>query len=209
MKAGQTRSGRPASDPSGAGFLLAALATGVVGLAGLSLIAAAPAPLYRDGPPPGFSGGFGEQSCHACHFTGDVNEAPGRLTVEGVPEAYQAGESYPLVITLTRPEMALGGFQLSARFEDDGTQAGELAPAAGEEARVQVSVDRDVQYAYQADAGSTPASPDTLRWSVVWTAPDGDGTVVFSAAGNAADGDETAEGDYVYTASITSPPEHP
>ena len=88
---------------------------------------------YADGAPPGFSGGFGESSCDACHFEAAVNTPPGRVTLTGVPERFVPGERYPLTITLSRPGMMIGGFQLAARLDGDGTQAGTLAPGPGED----------------------------------------------------------------------------
>ena len=41
-------------------------------------------------------------------------------------------------------------------------------------------------------------------WTVIWTAPATPGTVLFHAAANAADKDEAARGDYIYTAAATS-----
>ena len=157
---------------------------------------------YADGAPPGFSGGFNEESCHACHFHRDLNAGPGRVTIAGLPTRVVAGERYPLTITLTRPEMRLAGFQLTARFKDGGTQAGTLAPAPGEEARVGIDVSRDVQYANQRRTGASPAASDTATWSLVWTAPQTSDPVVFHVAANAADADNTAEGDYVHTAVV-------
>jgi hypothetical protein len=161
-----------------------------------------PSPAYADGAPPGFSGGFDEQSCHACHFFNDVNSGPERVAITGVPERFVAGEAYPLTITLSRPDLKVAGFQLTARFRDDGAQAGELAPASGAAERVKVETQGDVQYANQQKAGTEPAAPHTARWSLVWTAPDGDRPVVFHVAANAGDGDGTAEGDYVETAEV-------
>ena len=40
---------------------------------------------YAEGAPPGFSGGFKEESCHACHFHAEPNAPGGMLTIEGVP----------------------------------------------------------------------------------------------------------------------------
>lgn len=169
---------------------------------------------YLDGPPPGFAGGFGESTCHACHFEVEPNTAPGRVTVSGVPETFAPGESYPLTITLSRPGMALGGFQLTARFEEDGAQAGTLAPGEDEAERVSVSESGGVLYAYQRAAGAIPVSADTARWTVLWTAPadvpasaaaTGPGNaaaVLFHVAANAADGDDSADGDYIYTVEL-------
>ena len=167
---------------------------------------ASPATAYAEGAPPGFSGGFGEQSCHACHFHGEVNSGPERVALTGVPDQFVAGERYEVTITLSRPDMALAGFQLTARFKDDGAQAGTLASAPGEDARVKVETLGDVQYANQRKEGTTLAEAHTARWSVIWTAPDASRPVVFHVAANAGDGDGTAEGDHVETASAEAAP---
>jgi hypothetical protein len=164
---------------------------------------------YVDGAPAGFSGGFNEESCHGCHFHHDLNSGPGRVTIAGLPPRVLAGERYSLTITLTRPEMRLAGFQLTARLKDGGTQAGTLAPAPGEEARVGIDVSRDVQYANQRKTGASPSGSDTATWSLVWTAPRTSDPIVFHVAANAADADNTAEGDYVHTAVVEVVPGRP
>jgi hypothetical protein len=166
---------------------------------------AAPAS-YAEGAPPGFSGGFGEQTCHACHFHAEVNAGRGRVTLAGVPERFAGGARYPITITLSRPGMQLGGFQLTARFRDDGAQAGTLAPAPGEEQRVRVGLDGQVQYADQRQKGTALAAPETARWSLIWTAPSTAAAVVFHVTANAADADGTVEGDYIHTTVVESAP---
>lgn len=58
--------------------------------------------------------------------------------LEGVPETYRPGETYPLTVVLRHPELARGGFQLTARFAAgaaEGRQAGVLrVPGSDEEA---------------------------------------------------------------------------
>jgi hypothetical protein len=157
---------------------------------------------YAESAPAGFAGGFGEQTCHACHFHADLDSAPGRVTIAGVPERFVAGERYPLTITLTRPGMKLAGFQLTARFRDGGAQAGSFVPGPGEDARIGVAVQGDVQYANQRRPGTALATPDLARWSLVWTAPTTLAPVVFHVAANAANADETTEGDYVHSAAV-------
>ena len=176
------------------------IATWFAGI-GVAMATAAPgAAPYGDGAAPGFSGGFKEQACDACHFEADINLKPGQLTITGVPERYAAGERYELTITLSRPEMKIGGFQLAARFEKDGMQAGTLAPGPTEAQRIKVETSGGIQYANQRKAGTTLASPGTARWTLQWTAPQPAGPVVFHAAANAADNDEATRGDYIYTA---------
>jgi hypothetical protein len=176
-------------------------------IAGALLVAALrplPADAYADGAAPGFSGGFGEQACDACHFEHDINARPGQLTLSGVPERFSPGQRVTLSVALARPEMKLGGFQLTARMESGGAQAGTLVAAPGEEKRVAVDAANGIQYARQRREGAGPVPPGIVRWEVVWTAPQTGGTVMFHASANAADGDEAARGDYVYTAVASS-----
>jgi hypothetical protein len=162
-----------------------------------------PGLLYRDGPPLGFSGGFGEDHCQACHSGEKLNASPGKLTI-AAPQRYSPGKSYTLTVTLTRPGMALGGFQLTARFEKDSGQAGTLSLADGQSDRVKVVTDRGVQYAYHRLPGTQPTRTNVARWTIRWTAPAGSRTVLFHAAANAANGDDSQFGDFVYTSRVRS-----
>ena len=184
-------------------FVAAALhAAPVVGI-----VRRVPTSDYADGAPPGFSGGFKEESCHGCHFdAAEPNTRPGEVSITGLPERFTAGQRYPLTIRLSRPGMAIGGFQLAARF-DDGTQAGTLERGPGEEKRLAVEVSSGVQYANQRRPGAQTTAPGLAQWTVIWTAPAAARPVTFHVAANAADNDESTRGDYVYTALANSRPE--
>ena len=177
----------------------------VVVFAGSGTLAAR-AETYPEGAPPGFSGGFGEQSCHACHFHAEPNSGTGRVTIAGVPERYVLGERYTITVTLSRPGMKAAGFQLAARATDGGAQAGTLASAEGENERIRIDVQGSIQYANQQKKGTAPAAADTASWAILWTAPQTNLPVTFHVAANAADGDGTAEGDYVHTTVVESTP---
>ena len=167
-------------------------------------------PLYAEGAPPGFSGGFKEDSCHACHFHEQLNSGGGRVIIEGVPASFEAGQRYMLSVTLTRAGMKRAGFQLATRFKDTGAQAGTLAPGPGEGERVRVESQSGVQYASQKKGGSSVSAADATGWTIEWIAPDGGGPVIVHVSANAADGNESADGDFVYTAaseSASTPPE--
>jgi hypothetical protein len=161
---------------------------------------------YAEGAPPGFSGGFKEDSCHACHFHAEPNSGGGRVTVEGVPAQFAAGERYLLTVTLSRSGMKRAGFQLAARFKDTGAQAGSLAPTPADAARVGIDTQGGVHYAGQKKAGSTASDDAVARWTIEWIAPAGGGAVIFHVAANAADGNESADGDFIYTATGESTP---
>ena len=179
-----------------------------------SILRPVPSHAYAEGAPPGFTGGFKEQSCDGCHFHAAPNAGPGKLTIEGVPDRFVAGEAYRVTIALTQPGMKLAGFQLAARFKDDGAQAGTLAKESDQDARVGIETSSGVQYAGQRRGGATLPTPNESRWTVLWTAPLDDArgcpepcrrapsstrSVVFHVAANGANGDERADGDYVYT----------
>jgi hypothetical protein len=161
---------------------------------------------YAEGAPPGFSGGFREDSCHACHFHAELNAAPGTLTIDGIPARFAPGERYSLTVTLTRAGMKRAGFQLAVRFKDKGAQAGSLEAGRTDGERVKIENAGGIQYAGHRLAGSTIADADTTRWGVDWVAPAGGGPVIFSVAANAADGDERVDGDFVYTAAVEAAP---
>ena len=163
---------------------------------------------YPDGAPPGFSGGFREESCHACHFHQELNAAPRQLVVAGVPATITPGQRYTVTIMLSREGMKRAGFQLAARFKNDGAQAGALLLSATDPKRVKIEKQGGVLYAGHNTEGSEVAGSGQIQWSVDWVAPAGGGPVVFNIAANAADGDERVDGDFVYTAVLeaASPP---
>jgi hypothetical protein len=161
---------------------------------------------YAEGAPPGFSGGFKEDSCHACHFHAEPNAAPGRVTLDGVPATFAPGERYMLTITLRRAGMKLAGFQLAARFTDSGAQAGTIAHGPGDADRVGVETQSGVQYAGHKKAGAVIDGAGAATWTIVWTAPIRGGPVTFHISANAADGNQSADGDFAYTSSAQSSP---
>src|SRR5688572_6221826 len=168
--------------------------------AGMRLVASHEPNGYADGAPPGFSGGFREESCHACHFHETVNAASGKLAIEGLPEQFTPGQRYTLTITLTREGMKRAGFQLAARFTDDGTQAGTLMVGSSDVRRVKLENAGGVLYAGHNKTGSEITDGGKVRWSLDWIAPvGGRRAVTFSVAANAADGDERVDGDFIYT----------
>jgi hypothetical protein len=176
------------------GFLAFAAACGVP-LAGLAFVA---------GPAPGKTGGFGEMTCHECHWDHSLNEPSGRLTLSGVPSRYTPKVPYLITVELVHPDLVLGGFQLSARYAtgaEAGTTAGRLRPV--DERTEQIADDAGVVYLQHTRAGAT-AGGKAARWTLEWTAPAAAATVVFHAAGNAANGDDSSLGDYVYTAAVSS-----
>ena len=100
-----------------------------------ALVAAAPPPeaAYLDGPPPAHAGGFGDDTCHACHFENDLDAPGGSLAISGLPDTLDPSQTYRVTVSLERADMRRAGFQLVARVNDgDGDgRTGRHAAGAG------------------------------------------------------------------------------
>jgi len=175
-------------------MLRAALA-GAAAISALTTLAA----VHRYGPPPAHTGGFGERTCHECHFDNDLNSPGGTLAVTGFPTAHEPGHIYELGIVLTRPQTELGGFQLAIRYAD-GPRKGNNAGVIVAKTRGVVLVDTlGVRYAQHTIEATFPVLHDTIRWAILWTAPDaGGGRIALNVAANAANGDDSPFGDFIY-----------
>jgi hypothetical protein len=160
------------------------------------------------GPEAMYTGAPGDiNSCVACHDTfHEANVGPGSVRVEGGPinAAYQPGQQYTLTVVVQQSGRQRYGFQLTA-VDLNGNKAGTFAPIFSD---TQVNSDTGVggrEYIEHKDIGTLPTVPGNRVWSVRWTAPSTDvGTVRFFVAGNAANGDGTNQGDYIYTNSASA-----
>jgi len=173
-------------------------------LLGLLAGAMKPAPktgherIYSEELPGAYTGGFGEDTCHSCHFDYPLNpEDEGSLDVDGLPAQYEPGRNYTFTITLQREEMGDAGFQITSRFKD-GSQAGSFDTGTG---HVDVTkTDNGIQYLQHAFEGSNVENESRASWEIVWTAPDDTSAkVIFNLAANAANGDVSAFGDLIFT----------
>jgi len=158
---------------------------------------------YPGGPPPGVTGGFGERTCNqsGCHNTFALNEGRtsglGDLVISGVPEQYQPGMTYSVKVTITHTEgRDAWGFQLAARVKESGAQAGEFKPTDG---TTQTLLEKGIQYIEHTLEGT-----NSNVFELNWAAPSSStGEIVLHAAGNAADGSLSPDGDYIYSTSAT------
>ncbi len=166
--------------------------------AGLAfVVAAVPAPAFPDRPAPAHTGGFGEPTCLACHFDGELNPPEGSLVVEGWPTTAAAGRPYALTVRLRSSDMARSGFQLAVRTPD-GDQMGRLVPGDGRSAVVDSG---GVSYLHHTSAGSFPTSAGEAEWRFTWIPTGGDARLHVSA--NAANGDASNFGDAIYAYSLS------
>lgn len=151
---------------------------------------------YRDGPPPHMAGGSGDATCHMCHSDSDINAGPGSFAIEGIPTAYQPGETYTVTVRLEDPDLEAAGFQLVARDEAGG-QAGSwrsLDEATQTVASRQVD---GLSFVQQTLGGST--FDRKAEWRMEWTAPEPGVSVRISGAANASNNDASPLGDRIYT----------
>ena len=178
--------------------------TGVL-VALLGLLAASIS-AYPTGPDPAVTGGFGERTCAGvgCHGTYELNEGKGAklgdVLIEGLPQQYEPGRTYPVKLVISHmQDGGRWGFQLAARVKASGAQAGDLKPT---DETTQILTEKDIQYIEHNEKGITS---NTFQFS--WTAPAAAaGEVVLHASGNAADGDGSPEGDYIYSTSVAVAP---
>jgi hypothetical protein len=166
-------------------------------------VVAIPLRAYPKGPPAGVTGGFGEETCAKCHKTYAVNagreKTLGDLVVTGLPAQYQPGETYALKVEVTHErDGGVWGFQLAARTKGAGAQAGTLEP---KDTGTQVVTDKGIQYIEHTAEG---IFANVFEFS--WTAPAGPvGDVAIDVAANAADGDASPVGDYIYSSRVIVP----
>ena len=153
----------------------------------------------------------GESSCATsdCHG-GPPNIGPGQvsITVNSLPlnqYSYTPGETVPVVVTISDPGQRRWGFQLTARTPDGCSQAGTFA-ASPAESLVLIRQDTSAvggcpQATIQFPVHLFPKSgAGGQSYTVNWTAPASNiGSIVFAAAGNAANGDNMNTGDLIYT----------
>ncbi len=145
-----------------------------------------------------FTGGFGEETCHSCHFDYDVNWKEGKLTVTGVPVKVQPGMMYELEIEVRREDLSKAGFQLSSRF-GNGTQAGSFQVKENERLMLTKQAPDSLQFLQHSNIGTEPVEETLNCWTVQWKAPDiiAD-SIYFHISANAANGDQSEFGDWIY-----------
>lgn len=176
---------------------LIAVAAWSMALIGISIPIAASGFLaaYKDGAPVGFTGGFGEETCRACHFDQELNDPRGRLKVSGLPDSYVPDSVYSILIAVARPDLGRAGFSMSTRYED-GSVAGLLKPTDSL-ARLTYSP-AQLPFATHTEKGNE-TSGDSAAWHLLWRSPAEDSRrIIFNIAANAANGDESEFGDWIY-----------
>lgn len=150
-----------------------------------------------------FTGGFGEETCHSCHFDNDVNAKQGTLTVKGIDaNVAKEGDELLIQVMVEREDLGRAGFQLTARFED-GSQAGQFHIQGNERLVETRSAPDSLQYIQHSKEGSNPNHADKNSWDITWSPPESSSKqIIFHITANAANGDQSEFGDYIFTKEI-------
>ena len=157
---------------------------------------------YSFGPPEERTGAPGENTCATagCHTGNTLNAAGGSLMLT-VPETYNPGEVYNIVVKLSRTGQSRWGFQMTA-LNSSGTRAGSFSKSDN---KTQLREKNSKQYIHHTSTGTAQGTPDMNSWMFEWKAPENDiGPITFYAAGNAANNNFGTSGDYIYTQSTSS-----
>jgi len=157
---------------------------------------------YADQIQPAVTGGFGEQACNYCHFDNPVNSDKAKLNIQGIPDSWQSHQSYPITIQISRPDLGKAGFQLTARFQN-GQSAGTFQ-ISGNRLTIQHVDSSLVDYLNHTAEGTQPLYKKRTSWNFKWIAPsDTTGAIIWNIAANAANGDQSNFGDYIYLKEVT------
>ena len=121
----------------------------------------------------------------------------GDLVVTGFPKEYRPGETYPIKVEVTHEQdSGVWGFQLATRAKETHQQAGELRPV---DSHTQILPLNEIQYITHTADGTF-----SNIFEFTWAAPSAaSGEVVVNAAANAANGDASPVGDYIYSTSLS------
>jgi hypothetical protein len=143
----------------------------------------------------------GENNCAQCHG-GSANSGKGSIVINAPTLTgwkYIPGQTYAINVTVAHSGVNLFGFAFEA-ISSAGTDAGILKITDGAQTYIDSS---DLSATWRKSVthklnGGKSADSHTFTFS--WTAPATNiGPVTFYSAGNAANGNNLATGDYIYT----------
>ncbi len=152
----------------------------------------------------GRTGSPGETTCNSCHSGNPLNDAGGSITLNAptlVGFEYNVGQTYEISVTVARTGVNLFGFAFEA-LTSTGANAGTLIvtdAATTAIKSVMVTGNSRSSVVHKLNGGAT-ANSHTFTFN--WTAPATNvGNVTFYFAGNAANGNGTPGGDFIYKSS--------
>ena len=169
-------------------------------------------PAARTGAP--LTGGvMAETDCSSCHSS-TVNVPGGSVEILDLPATYLPGQTYAVRVrlqsdaTVADPDRRWG-FEITAIRVNDGQGAGtflistpDLQIKPGNAAGVFASR----SYVEHTSTGTHTGETSPVTWTFQWQAPaTAAGSILFCAAGNAADGTGGTGNDHIYTTVLPVP----
>ena len=128
-----------------------------------------------------------------CHKGSSLNSRGGIFQLLGVPVKYIPSSQYPITVKLYQKGQKRWGFELKAT-------AGTILII--DSTNTQLSANT---YLKQTLSGTYAGNTSGGIWSFKWQAPNTSiDTIIFYAAGNAANNDSSNAGDYTYTTIVTT-----
>ncbi|UEG51294.1 hypothetical protein LK994_07400 [Ferruginibacter lapsinanis] len=159
-------------------------------------------PLHAAQPPEGYTGTTPELYCNDCHSTNSVNNPGGSVVAQGLPlGTYTAGTKYDfsIIATHSAKDRKKWGFSIAAR--NSANQPVGTFSSTNNNAQINGS-----ELSHFDAVGTTSASTYTYT-NLHWTAPAAPGpndqTIIFYYVANAANGNSTSSGDYIYADATT------
>jgi hypothetical protein len=168
---------------------------------------------FSSGPPASYTGAISigsfprENNCTLCHSTNPLNTPVGGIQIQGIPAAYVPGASYALTVQLSS-DRTVGdvnrrwGFELTAIRADDGQGTGTFTLLDADTKQVPGGgAFAGRTYVEHMLSGIRQGQSSPATWQVQWNAPNQPAPyrVYFFAAGNAANGNGSSVGDFIYT----------
>lgn len=157
------------------------------------------------GPLDGKTGAPGEGLCTECH---GITQGDGSVAILGVPANYQLNTTYSITVRVQDMGQQRWGFELTAiNAALDGT--GNFTVTDGVNTQLSDFAPPARSYIKHTSVGTRNGTSDgPVDFDFDWTAPAAnEGTITLYAAGNAANGNFTNFGDFIYTANESmSPP---
>lgn len=159
---------------------------------------------FSSGAPNGRTGAPGEGLCSDCHGSavGD-----GSIALSGVPANYDLNQSYTLTVTLEDQGQSRWGFELTA-VDGSNNGAGSFTITDAVNTQLSDSPPPSKDYVKQTNTGTYNGTVNgPVTWNFDWQAPSSNiGAIAFYVAGNAANGNGSTSGDFIYTTSETTQP---
>ena len=157
---------------------------------------------YSNNPPNGRTGAPGQTTCASgnCHNSYPLNSGSGEIFIEG-PTTYNPGEIINFTIYINQNNQDRWGFELCS-LTDEMNQGGIINNIDIE--NTSISSTSGITYLKQTNSGTYNGYQNGVEWGFEWEAPTTNlGPITFYFSGNAANGNGTRTGDYIYIDSFT------